>query len=260
MHTLHHICANMNRKLAPLFINHQRVDLGISSILEGQSGKQISVVVNDLETPEMVLLRYGVFGLLGGNADHPDAAKFLRSIHLPCAIQPSPEGWIRLLQMTYAGSIKEIERFSFSRHHINIDHLKDIISKHAYGNSVIKIDLETARDMENDEWNKYHLMNYNSPEDFVKSGFGNAIKLNGVVVSACSAALRCVEGIEMNIITHPAFRNKGLALIVAAHTMLQALEKGLIPHWDAANQPSARLAMRLGYKPAGSYYTHYITE
>jgi hypothetical protein len=258
MHTLHLIDANMNSKLAPLFANHQRVDLGIPSILEGQSGKQISVMVNDLETPEVVLLRYGIFGILTGNADHPDAEKLLRSISLPCAIQPSPEPWNRLLQKTYAGNIHEIERFSFSHHHIDIDHLKDIISKHEHSNAVIKIDLETARSMENDAWNKYHLVNYNSSEDFVKSGFGNAIKLNGLVASACSAALRCSEGIELNIITLPAFRNKGLALIVAAHTMLQTLENGLIPHWDAANQSSVRLAMRLGYKPAGSYFTHYI--
>jgi len=259
MYTLTHVDANLKSKLAPLFANHHRVDFAIPGILEGKSGKQISVVVNDLDTPDIALLRYGIFGILGGNAAHPDAEELLRSAVLPCAMQPSPEPWINLLQKAYAGNIKEIERFSFSHQQINVDHVKDLIVKHAYANAVIKIDLETACSMENDEWNKYHLINYNSPNEFVNDGFANAIKIDGVVASACSAALRCSEGIELNIITLPAFRNKGLALVVAAHTILQAFEQDLIPHWDAANQQSVRLAMRLGYKQVGSYYTHYIS-
>lgn len=259
MLTLKHVDASLKTKLEPLFVNHQRVDFGIDSILQGQSGKQIRIVVDNLHMPEIALLRYGVFGILAGNADHPNAEKLLRFIQLPCAIQPSPAPWINLLQSIYGERIKKIERFSFSHHTIDVDHLKDLISKHPYGNAVIKIDLAIARTMENDDWHKYHLTNYNSPEDLVNYGFANAIKIDGVVASACSAALRCAEGIEMNIITLPAFRNQGLALVVAAQTILQAIGQDLIPHWDAANQPSARLAMRLGYKQVGSYHTHYIS-
>jgi RimJ/RimL family protein N-acetyltransferase len=36
------------------------------------------------------------------------------------------------------------------------------------------------------------------------------------------------------------------------------MDKKLIPHWDAANERSARLAMRLGFKQTGSYYTTYL--
>lgn len=259
MHTVHQITANLKHKLQPLFVNHHQVDYAIPSILEGQSGKQISVHVNDLESPEIILMRYGVFGILAGNGDHPDAEKLLRSIQLPCAIQPSPESWLRLLQKVYVGRIQEIERFSFSHHALNKEQLKDIIAKHDLGSSVMKIDLETARTMVSDKWNKYHLYNYTSPEEFVDLGFGNAIKMNGVVASACSAALRCSAGIELNIITQPDHRNKGLAMVVAAHTILQAMDQNLIPHWDAANQQSTQLAMRLGYKPVGSYVTHYIS-
>jgi predicted GNAT family acetyltransferase len=79
------------------------------------------------------------------------------------------------------------------------------------------------------------------------------------VASACSAALRCSRGIELNIITLPEFRNQGLASVVAAYTIIKAMEQNLIPHWDAANERSAKLAMRLGYKPIGSYYTNYLS-
>lgn len=259
MHVIKKVDAEMRKKLEPFFMNAHRVDFGIESILEGQSGKQISVVVDNRESPAVVLLRYGTFGILAGDASHPAAGALLQSIKLPCAIQPSPDGWMNLLQTKYSGHIKRIERFSFSHQQINLSGLKEIIANHPLGNAVQQIDITLAGDMENQDWNKYHLLNYNSPEDFVQHGFAYGITINGVVASACSAALRCARGIELNIITLPEFRNKGLASVVAAYTIIKAMEQNLIPHWDAANERSAKLAMRLGYKPVDSYYTHYIS-
>lgn len=259
MYTVKKVDATLKEMLMPLFANHHRVDFGINSILEGQSGQQISVVVNNPENPEIAFLRYGTFGILAGDAAHPAAEALLQSIELPCAIQPSPEAWINRLQKKFEVNVKKIERFSFSHQHIDTDNLKELISKHPYSNAVQKIDTATAYNMENHEWNKYHLPNYNSPDDFANNGFAYAIKIHGLVASASSAALRCTDGIELNIITLPEFRNKGLAIVVAACTITKAIEQKLVPHWDAANQQSARLAARLGYTPAGSYYTHYIT-
>lgn len=85
-----------------------------------------------------------------------------------------------------------------------------------------------------------------------------AALLSMELASVCSAALHCSIGIELNIITLPAFRNKGLAAVVAASTIKKAMANSLIPHWDAANERSGRLAMRLGYKQTGSYMTCFI--
>jgi len=68
-----------------------------------------------------------------------------------------------------------------------------------------------------------------------------------------TAALVCSKGIELNIITDPAFRTKGLATIVAAKLIIDCLEKGWAPHWDAANDACLHLALKLGYKPEGAY-------
>ena len=68
MHIIKKVDAEMRKKLEPFFSNAHRVDFGIDSILEGQSGKQISVVVDNPESPGVVLLRYGTFGILAGDA------------------------------------------------------------------------------------------------------------------------------------------------------------------------------------------------
>lgn len=248
----------LRKKLKPLFAEHKRVDFGIDSILEGQSGKQISVVVDDVTNPTVALLRYGTFGILGGDATHTNAHALVQAINLPCAIQPSPTAWMNLLQESYSDKIKRTERFSFTHEFINAADMIRIIKQHPYTDNLHTIDTATAHVMENEEWHKYHLTNYNSAAEFAANGFANGVTINGVLASVCSAALHCAQGIEMNIITLPQFRNKGLAEITAAATILSALEHKLIPHWDAANERSARLAMRLGYKPTGSYFTSYL--
>lgn len=246
----------LRKKLKPLFAEHKRVDFGIDSILEGQSGKQIHIAVDDIANPALALLRYGTFGVLSGDATHTNAHALVQAINLPCAIQPSPTAWMNLLQESYADKIKNIERFSFTHEFIDASHLTSIIKQHSY--NLHTIDTSTAQAMETHEWHKYHLPNYNSAAEFAANGFANGITIDGELASVCSAALRCAQGIELNVITLPQFRNKGLAEIVAAATILSALEQKLIPHWDAANERSARLAMRLGFKPTGSYFTHYI--
>ncbi len=260
MHTIHKVNSALKAKLAPLFNNHHRVDLGIDSILEGQSGKQIGVIVDDVVEPNVAFIRYGTFGLLAGDAMHDTAAALIHTIELPCAIQPSPQPWIDLLQYKYANKIKTIERFSFTHAFIDAVELNRIIQQNAGSYMLHEIDTATAQAMETDEWHKYHLLNYNSPDDFAANGFASGITIDGTLASVCSAALHCSYGIELNVITLPQFRNKGLAAIVSAATIKKAIEQNLVPHWDAANERSARLAMRLGFKPAGSYFTHYISE
>jgi hypothetical protein len=258
MYTIQKVDAALSKKLEPLFAGHPFVDFGIKSILEGQSGKQIRVVVDDLLNPGIALMRYGTFGVLGGDASPIAAGELMQSIDLPCAIQPSPEPWMKLLESRYGEKIKKIERFSFTHASINADDLTGIITQHPYGRTLHDIDIATAHSMEKDEWHKYHLGNYDSPDDFATNGFASGITIDGELASVCSAALRCSSGIEMNMITVPAFRNKGLAAVVAASTIKKVLANNLIPHWDAANERSARLAVRLGYKPAGSYLTYFI--
>lgn len=258
MHIIHKADELLRRRLEPLFTKHRRVDFGIESILEGQSGKQISVTVDDVYNPSVALLKYGTFGILGGDATHANADLLVQEINLPCAIQPSPEAWMNLVQNNYANKIKKIERFSFTHQFIDAGHITRTLKQHPYSNNLHEIDTATAHVMENAEWHKYHLLNYNSAAEFAATGFANGVTIDGTLASVCSAALRCAQGIELNVITLPEYRGKGLAELVAAATIAKAFDHDLIPHWDAANERSARLATRLGFRPAASYFMHYI--
>jgi len=57
--------------------------------------------------------------------------------------------------------------------------------------------------------------------------------------------------VEVAIATRPAYRGHGLAAAPAAALLEHCLETGLTPRWSASNPVSQRLAVRLGFRPAG---------
>ncbi|MFT3983058.1 MAG: GNAT family N-acetyltransferase [Lachnospiraceae bacterium] len=54
-------------------------------------------------------------------------------------------------------------------------------------------------------------------------------------------------GIEVEIDTKEEERRKGLALVCAVKLIMECLERGLYPSWDAHNKESLALAEKLGY-------------
>ena len=103
------------------------------------------------------------------------------------------------------------------------------------------------------------LQVFDSAEDFAARGVGfAAIDAGRPVCSATSYAF-CSKSIELAIATHPDFRGRGLAGAVAARLMVHCLERGVTPHWNAANPVSQRLAGRLGYRPDGICEVLYLS-
>ena len=83
---------------------------------------------------------------------------------------------------------------------------------------------------------------------------GYVIMEDDVIAAACTSAFVFSKGLEFNIVTHPEFRNRGLATIVAAaRLIIDCLDKGLEPHWDAANDISRKLALKLGNQEKSIY-------
>jgi RimJ/RimL family protein N-acetyltransferase len=117
------------------------------------------------------------------------------------------------------------------------------------------MDLNLARQLaaEKSEFSSDHMVNFDSPEDFISRGIGFCIVSGDEIVSAATTFVVCGKGIEIQINTRKQHRRKSLATVVAAHLLLYCLENGLDPNWDAENERSAHLAEKLGYTPQGRY-------
>lgn len=78
------------------------------------------------------------------------------------------------------------------------------------------------------------------------------------IVAGASSYTSYEEGLEIEVDTQPDYRRKGLALSCAAKLILECLERGLYPSWDAANQESVALAEKLGYHLDHAYDVYII--
>ena len=70
---------------------------------------------------------------------------------------------------------------------------------------------------------------------------------DGEPVSGASSYSGYRGGIEIEIDTRKDFRRKGLAFVCGAKLILECLDRGWYPSWDAHNLWSVALAEKLGY-------------
>ena len=84
------------------------------------------------------------------------------------------------------------------------------------------------------------------------------IRHEGKILSVASTFMPFKDEFEIDVRTiDTEHRRMGLATVVSAALMIHALENGLVPHWDAANEASVGLALKLGYtnpEPWEAYY------
>ena len=84
--------------------------------------------------------------------------------------------------------------------------------------------------------------------DYERRGIGVAALYQGTPVAGASSYTVYRGGIEIEIDTRVDFRRQGLATACGARLILNCLERGLYPSWDAHSRASLSLAEKLGYK------------
>jgi hypothetical protein len=90
MFELKSIPGNLRPAMEKLFAHHHRVDLAIQSILEGQTGAQIAIKVDDLNNPSLAQLEHGTFTVFAGEPNAGQAAPFIERLKKPCTYGNRP--------------------------------------------------------------------------------------------------------------------------------------------------------------------------
>ena len=78
-----------------------------------------------------------------------------------------------------------------------------------------------------------------------------------IISLALAASPMYTNHFEIHIETDPEHQKKGLAAIVCAKLIEYSLQNNLVPHWDADNEPSAKLAIKLGFSNPEKYYAYF---
>lgn len=95
-------------------------------------------------------------------------------------------------------------------------------------------------------------------EDYLEKGRGVVVLKDGRIIAGASSYTRCREGIEIEVDTCPEYRRMHLATAACAQLILNCLEEGLYPSWDAHNLNSVRLAEKLGYQLSHEYAAYEV--
>lgn len=94
-----------------------------------------------------------------------------------------------------------------------------------------------------------------SADDFLAHGLGVGVLKDSKIVSLCYSAC-VVDGLaEVDIVTHPEYRGRGLGETAARAFITICLQRGIIPTWDCflQNSGSMNLAKKLGFEPTHTY-------
>ena len=104
-------------------------------------------------------------------------------------------------------------------------------------------------------WSRDLVSQYPTWKAYRSLGLGTAVLRGKTLVAGASSYASFEGGIEIEIDSRPEERRKGLARACGAALILECLDRGLYPSWDAHDTVSLALAAQLGYHPDKPYLT-----
>lgn len=173
---------------------------------------------------------------------------------------PRTEDWCPVIERCRAGQCRRISRYAIKKEPDVFDRekLRKMADTLPEGCRVRPIDEELYRYAGETGWCRDWVGAYPDYETYRRLGFGFVLEKDGEIAAGVSAYTRYREGVEIEIDTHRDHRRKGYATICAARMILESLDRGLYPSWDAANLWSVGLAEKLGYHFDREYTTYEI--
>lgn len=219
----------------------------IWSCLQGVMGH---IYADDRDVPTSAMALLGDFCFFGGKPNtelatfKPDWCQQDFIIGIPM-IRP----WARVIEQCYGDRAKKVIRYALKKEPdiFDIDALNHIASGLSGEYDIRCIDEELFTVCRNTDWCRDLVSQFDDWQMYRKLGLGVVITKEGEVVSGASSYSAYRGGIEIEINTKPEYRRRGLALVCGARLILECLDRGWYPSWDAANAGSVALAEKLGY-------------
>lgn len=248
---------NLRKQLFSMFKDMN--DTMILSCLQGHMG---TAWVDDTIKPTAVQILVGIFVFYAGNPHAKGANELLTNLPKDSLVIVNTDEWKNSIETIHKGSIEKFQRYAFKKNpeHLDCNYIRSFLSTLPEGYELKKVDVSLAHDPSFQELSEDFISQFDSIDDYIHKGTGFCILHNGQIVCGASSYSVYDNGIEIEIDTHPEHRRKGLATVAASALILNCLDRGKYPSWDAANLISAAFAQKLGYvleEPYDTYYIHY---
>lgn len=162
---------------------------------------------------------------------------------------PQHEGWSKMIVSIYGEYAVRRERYATKKEPgiFNKEALIKLSQQHPQAYDIRLIDEAVFHQIQPLPWAQDLCSQFSDYADYAARGIGVAALHDGVVVSGASSYTVYRGGIEIEIDTREDQRRKGLAMACGARLILECLDRGWYPSWDAHNKASLALAEKLGY-------------
>ena len=234
-------------------------DTMILSCLQGYMG---DAWVDNIKNPKVAQVIVGVFVFYAGDCSLKEAEELLYNLPEYALIIVNTPEWKRKIETIYNNRAEKFKRYSFKKNpkYLDVNHIKSFLQRVPDGYELKRVNSYLAHSFSFQELSKDFTSQFQSIDDYLKKGIGYCILKDDKVICCASSYSVYDDGIEIEIDTHPLYRRKGLATIAASALILDCLNRGKYPSWDAANMESVKLAQKLGYVLEGAYDTYCVNN
>lgn len=236
-------------KIVPLFAGWE--ESLIWSCLQGCMG---DAWADDIENPQSARIILADFCYFAGKVNRELVMEDVKTHSRDFLIMVPPldetnEAWAEEIERAYGSRCKRVERYAIKKEPGIFDRkkLQEIVDSLDSEYEVKLIDEELFMQTRELEWARDFTSQYKDYEEYHRRGLGAAVTHNGRLVSGASSYTVYRGGIEVEIGTKEEYRRKGFAAVCGAKLILECMDRGLYPSWDAQNKWSVALAEKLGY-------------
>jgi len=245
-------------KVAHLFESHILAQSVIIPCIHSGMG---SLFVDNVDSPNVTKYSIPMMIFLAGCTTSPAVLELIKSLPSLTVFVVPDEKWSELLKNEWGDRLVVNHRTHLDHSTLDIIHLRGLKERLPDGYTLKEIDTEMLHQID-PEYAIQIQMYFGTIENLVKAGLGFCIlDEKGRLASYAYTPFPFIDEFEIQVYTEnsPEYRRKGLATVVSAALIEYGLEKGLIPHWDAANEPSVKLAQKLGYSKPTKWEAYYYT-
>ena len=230
-----------------LFRRHPYLRAVIDAVLEERQGKIVTVD----DPPQAARLDLGCYRVPAGDPGADAARRLLVDLTGPAElVVPDDDRWRHLLADVFGDRIEDRSMRAYLPGKLEVGRLQGLAAVLPDGYRLADVSVTEAAGM-GDDLAPHGVDVFGGPETFARDGFG-ICALTGTEVAAQSTTYALgADKAEVAIATHPDHRGKGLATAVGAAMLATCLRRQVVPHWNAYNPVSQRLALRLGLVQVG---------
>jgi GNAT superfamily N-acetyltransferase len=239
-------------RLIAYFGGARELSAVIESVLEGRHG-------HATRGGDAARLSVGCYEIFGGDPASPEARALIESATRPRElVYLNDPPWRHAIQEVHGSAVEDRPMRDYDPRGLDPAILRALEEALPTGVELRAFDVALAEQLDAG-LEPHALQVFDGAGDFIERGLGFGAVIDGRLTCAATSYTRSARSVEVAISTRADFRGRGIAAVTAARLLRECLSLGLTPRWSASNLLSQRLAVRLGFHPAGVCEVLYLT-